>query len=304
MQSKLLYGLYNTTDYVNIARDLSRVNSKNEEITTRDGHVYGYLVDVKITGSNVGAYCAPNSWKMRNSFRKFHAYRDLMFENAGIEGNEKGKYGKTMRPYLDAGHQNGTEAVCETLDSTPTLVKFNKGEWSYTQLATTPIYADGPRPSLTTEPWADTFPIHICELNVADIPSDDVTSGTYKSVGMIHSYNLDRMEVVTPSTDQTLSGPSNPLAQLRLTGNQAGGAVLDIAEDQELELTPYDALDAGDSIQTVSAGFGASTSSFPTIRFSAFVPAGMLRVITAGTAAVPIAMEVTVLGKILCKDMA
>ncbi|AXH79003.1 MAG: hypothetical protein [Circular genetic element sp.] len=304
MQNKLQYGLYNTTDYINIARDLSRVNSKNEEITTRDGHVYGYLVDVKVVGSNVAAFAASNSWKMRNSFRKFHAYRDMMFENAGIEGNEMGKYGKTIRPYLDVGHLSGTEAVCETQDSVNGLVQFNQGEWTYTQLATTPIYGDGPRPATSTERWADLFPIHICEENDFNVAGDETTSGMYSSVGMIHSYNLDRMEVVTPTTLETVSGPSNPLAQLRLTGNQAGGAVLDIAEDQELEKTPYDALDAGDSIQTVSAGFGASTSEFPTIRFSAFVPAGLLRVISAGTASVPIGMEVTVIGKVLCKDMA
>ena len=208
-----------------------------------------------------------------------------------------------MRPYLDVGHLSGTEAVCETLDSASNQVKFDKGEWTYTQLATTPIYGDGPAPSDPGQRWADLFPIHICEENAFAIPGDESQSGFYTSVGMIHSYNLDRMEVVTPTTLETLSGPSNPLAQLRLTGNQAGGAVLDIAEDQELELTPYDALDAGDSIQTVNAGFGASTSSFPTIRFSAFVPAGLMRVISAGTATVPITCEVTVLGKVLCKDM-
>jgi len=40
----------NTTYYLNLARDLSRINSKNEEVTTRDGHVYGYMVDIKLTG--------------------------------------------------------------------------------------------------------------------------------------------------------------------------------------------------------------------------------------------------------------
>ena len=303
MQNRLLYGLYNNTDYINIARDLSRVNSKNEEITTRDGHVFGYLIDVKATGSNVFAYAAPNSWKMRNSFRKFHAYRDIMFDNAGVEGEEYGKYGKTMRPYLDQGHLSGSEAVCETINSVSNLVKFNKGEWTYTQLATTPIYSEGPAPSEPADRWADMFPIHICEENTFDVAGTETKSGFYSSVGMIHSYNLDRMEVVTPTTLETISGPSNPLAQLRLTGNQAGGAVLDIAEDQELELTPYDALDAGDSIETVNAGFGASTSEMPTIRFSAFVPAGLMRIISSGTATSPISCEVTVLGKVLCKDM-
>ena len=304
MQNKMLYGLGATTTYLNVARDLSRINSKNEEITTRDGHVYGYLVDVKAIGSNVAAFAAPNSWKMRNSFRKFHAYRDMMFENAGIEGDEYGRYGKTIRPYLDVGHSSGTEAQCETVNSQTGLVKYDGGEWTYTSLATTPIYGDGPRPNVTTQPWANPFSLHICENNVATIPGGDTESDFYAQVGMIHSYNLDRMEVVTPDAADTVSGPSNPLAQLRLTGNQAGGAVLDIAEDQELEAPPYDQADNGDSIETISCGLGGSTSEFPTIRFQAFLPAGLMRVSApSATAALPIAMEVTVLRKVLCKDM-
>ncbi len=305
MENNLNYALKSNTAYLNIARDLSRVNSKNEEITTRDGHVFGYLVDVKVTGSSVSAYRAPNSWKVRNAFRKFHAYRDLMFDNAGIEGDEKGRYGKTIRPYLDANHVNGTEAQCGTYTSAGADLFFDGGEWTYTSLATTPIYTDaGGTPGSETDRWADVFSLHICEENVMQSIGDDSRSGLYSQVGMVHSYNLDRMEVVTPDADDTVSGPSNPLAQLRLTGNQAGGAVLDLAEDQELEAPPYDQADNGDSIQTVSAGFGASTSEFPTLRFQTFVPAGLMRVITTATPSSIVTCEVTVLGKMLCKDMA
>ena len=93
--------------YLNIARDLSRVNSKNEEVTTRDGHVYGYVCNIKMKASASTSLIfstAPNSWKMRNSFRKFHAYRNIMFDNAGVEGDEMGRYGKTIRPLLDINH--------------------------------------------------------------------------------------------------------------------------------------------------------------------------------------------------------
>ncbi|AXH78553.1 MAG: hypothetical protein [Circular genetic element sp.] len=304
MENNLAYALKSTTAYLNVARDLSRVNSKNEEITSRDGHVFGYLVDVKVTGSSISAFRAPNTWKMRNSFRKFHAYRDLMFDNAGIEGEEKGRYGKTIRPYLDAGHVNGTEAQVLSVDSAGGEVDFDGGEWTYTSLATTPIYGEGPRPGTSTQQWADAFSLHICEENVIELAGDETQSDMYSQVGMIHSYNLDRMEVVTPTALETVSGPSNPLAQLRLTGNQAGGAVLDIAEDQELEAPPYDLLDNGDSIQTINGGFGASTSEFPTIRFQTFVPAGLMRVVTTATSVSPVICEVTVLGKMLCKDMA
>ena len=304
MEDNLYYVMTSTKNYLNLGRDISRINSKNEEITTRDGHVYGYMVEcTAIAGDVVTAYCAPNSWKMRNSFRKFHAYRDLMFDNAGVEGDEKGRYGKTIRPYLDRGHFAGNKLVPATVDSAGTGVSLDGGEWTYTQLATTPIYTDGPRPSTTVEPWADAFPLHICEENIAGSAGDESVSGTYDSVGMIHSYNLDRMEIVTPVEAEALASPSNPLAALRSTGNQATGEVLDIAIDQELEAPPYDIADNGDSIQTVINSVRASTAEIPTMRWNMFVPAGLARIEVA-TPGVGVALQVRVLAKVLCKDMA
>lgn len=147
--------------------------------------------------------------------------------------------------------------------------------------------------------WADSFNLHICEENQV-VDESERQSGYYTSVGMIHSYNLDRMEVVTPTTE-ILAGPTNPLAALIATGNQAAGEVIDIAKEQELETPPYDILDNGTSIETVYGAFVATTSEFTTIRFSAFLPAGLARVVLGGS---PGALTVKVLGKVLCKDMA
>jgi hypothetical protein len=101
MEDKLFYATAKEIDgiavplydgYINIARDLARVNAKNEEITSRDGHVMGYMCNFKWTlggGNSVTLQTAPNSYKMRNAFRKFHAYRDIMFENAGVKAKKK-----------------------------------------------------------------------------------------------------------------------------------------------------------------------------------------------------------------------
>jgi len=301
--------------YLNIARDLSRVNSKNEEITTRDGHVFGYLCQIKMkanASTTLIFSSAPNSWKMRNSFRKFHAYRNMMFENAGVEGEEMGRYGKTIRPLLDASHRGNDfdTLVPATTKSnvTPTdpgdEVYFSGGEWLYTQLATVPLYGQGPKPGDTGETWADRFPLHICEENAFDVAPSDDASGTYDSVGMIHSYNLDRMEVVTPSSlDEVLSSPSNPLAALRASGNQAAGEILDLAIDQELEKPPYDIDDDGPSIMKVIENIQAVPTTGGTVSFTAFLPAG-LGAFYLSQASSTTTFEVTVLDKILCKDMA
>ena len=299
MEGNLLYNITaGATNYLNLAKDLSSVNSKNEEITTRDGHVYGYLVEIKSIGSNGTVYKAPNSWKMRNSFRKFHAYRATMFENVGVTGDELGRYGKTIRPYLDLGHSTGNELQPITKDSSGNGVTFDGGEWTFSRLAVTPTYVEGPTPS-SEEIWADAFTLHICEENQVQ-GADEFNSGTYKSVGMIHSYNIDRQEVSTPvvATGETITGPTNPLAQLISSGNQAAGAVIDITEEQELEAPPYDISDDGESIHTVPSGSMATSAEFPISKITVFLPAGLARLDFVDNAV----LQVKVLGKMLCKD--
>ena len=301
MENTLVYGSLGNlavgTRYLNVARDLSRINSKNEEITSRDGHVFGYMCEFTLTGGSLALYRAPNSWKMRNAFRKFHAYRDMMFDNVGVEGDEMGRYGKTIRPYLDIGHDSGTELIPQTYTSGNADKLLDGGEWTYTELATTPIYTDTGVIDPAT-PWADSFNLHICEENQV-VDDSARQSGFYTSVGMIHSYNLDRMEVVTPTTE-ILAGPTNPLAALIATGNQAAGEVIEIAKEQELETPPYDIVDNGDSIETICGAFVTSTTEFATLRFNAFLPAGLARIVLGG----PSALEVRVVAKVLCKDMA
>ena len=299
-----LGGTTNQQFYLNIARDLSRINSKNEEVTTRDGHVYGYMCNFKVTTTDettLRLFTAPNSWKMRNAFRKFHAYRDLMFEHAGIDKSEMGKYGKTIRPYLDIGDASGGyTAVAKFLHSDGTEGEYDGGEWTHTQLATTPIYTETAAVIPETL-WADAFDLHICEENQVTGKSAK-ESGFYTSVGMIHSYNLDRMEVVTPDATEIIAGPSNPLAALISSGNQATGEVIDIAKDQELETPPYDIADDGDSIQCSQAEFGVMRSTGGTFSFNAFLPAGLARLNLS--ADVACAVQVEVLARVLCKDMA
>jgi len=293
--------------YINIARDLSRINSKNEEVTTRDGHVFGYMCSFKVIAADstsVSCYTAPNSWKMRNSFRKFDAYRNIMYENAGIDmKSEVGRYGHTMRPLLDSRHVGDyTDTLTPfTVESDQTTqVDFDQGDWTYTQLATTPIYTAAGA-ILPDSKWADNFNIHICEKNqVTDDTARD--SGYYTSVGMIHSYNLDRMEVVTPDADSVIDGPSNPLAALISSGNQATGEVLEIAIEEELEAPPYDLADAGNSINEVLQALAVMPSTGGTVRFNAFIPAGLTRLYFSQASSTSF-IEVQVLGKVLCKDM-
>ncbi len=306
----------NASVWFNLTRDASAVESKNYEHTTRDGHVKGYILNYEIIGSANQVFTfatAPNSWKMRNSFRKFHAYRDLMFENAGVTKDEMGRYGKTIRPYLSDCHRKAEEAYNPEDSNTlvigqPAVVNcsatasMKKGEWTYSQLATTPLYTEAAGTmGASSLDVADEWPLTICDPNAAGTAQSG-TSGQYDAVGMIHSYNLDRMEVVTPGAGETIEGPSNPLAALVASGNQAAGEILDITTDQELELPPYDLNDNGDSCRAVIVGFDKVPTTVGITRGQLFVPAGLLQVIPNSNDA--FIMRVEILSEVLCKDMA
>ena len=274
------------TTYFNIVRDSSIVESKNHEHTDRKGHVKGYLINYEIvaTDSQVLSFIsAPNTWKMRNAFRKWHAYRNIMFANAGITDQEKGMYGHTIRPFLDNNHrlQEAAGGDVGTLynwngNADPVVARgATGGEWTYSELSSVPLYKnDGPQMKDSILKVADEWPVMICGENVAGTATETNTSGQYACVGMIHSYNLDRMEVVTPGTKSTVTGPANPLAALMASGNQAAGEILDIAEDQERELPPYDLVDAGDSVFAVTQTQVKTPTTLGIVKGSCFVPAG------------------------------
>jgi len=314
MEGQLYYQVTNASStqkaYVNLTRDLSAVNSKNFEHTSRDGHVVGYMVNLAVLGSSNQIFrvsTAANSWKMRNSFRKFHAYRNLMFKNAGVTEDEKGRYGKTLRPYLNYDHYQAENS----LSSNPVLVprsdlaEFTMGEWTYSRLATTPLYevdeaTATPEMGASRLTVADEWPLTICDTNQVQA-SEGFTSGTYTTVGMIHSYNIDRMEVITPTADEAVEGPANPLAALIASGNQAAGEILDITNEQELEKPPYDLADDGDSVSPIVRGIVKVPTTLGITRTSMFVPAGLFELQVNGSGNYNLYIDVV--GQVLCKDL-
>jgi hypothetical protein len=294
--------------YGNICRDLSIVNAKNYEHTTRDGHVKGYLVNYSVVASDsqvLSLFTPMNSWHMRNSFRKFHAYRDIMFDNAGVTDQEKGRYGHTIRPYLNNSHriQEETTGSILKVGLGDDGAKANGGEWTYSRMSSTPLYTfEGPQMKDSVLKVADEYPLLICGDNVAGT-QEDFTSGQYAAVAMINSYNLDRQDVVTATTDgETIQGPKNPLAALRSSGNQAAGEILEITNDLEKEKPPYDLADDGDTTKTIVTEFIKTPTTLGVVRGSMFLPAGVFEILQTLDSDFILALDVV--AEVLCKDMA
>ena len=313
MEGQLFYAVSNSVAtskvFINLNKDLSIVNSKNMEHTSRDGHVKGYMCNVSVTGGDGQLFTyktAPNTWKFRNSFRKFHAYRNLMFANAGVSESEKGRYGKTIRPYITNGHYQSVNLLSSNKTLTPTSGfgnLYDGGEWTHSKFATVPLYEESAvAMGESTLKVADEWELAICGTNVVDVTETD-TSGQYQTVGMIHSYNLDRQDVVTPTTaGETIQGPENPLAALIASGNQAAGEIIDITTEQELERPPYDEVDGGDSVETIVALQQKVPNTLGIVKGSMFVPAGILQLDISGTGDYNLMIDVV--AEVLCKDLA
>ena len=308
----------NTQSYINLVKDMSWVNSRNHQHTDNDGHVIGYWCDLDFTidaAASMSIQMAPNTWKMRNAFRKFHAYRDHMFKEAGVSKSEMGKYGRTIRPYLDTGMYTATVdagapvVYDENAVLSPVGATDAEREWTYSSLASNPGWLEyesiDDTQTGTTIGLSDEWKLTICDANVVQ-EQTGARVETYLSAGMIHSYNLDRMEVVTPDAEEVISGPNNPLAALRFQG-PASGEVIDISEDQELEAPPYDIRDDGDSISRIVTNVGLSNTTISNLRFrNVFVPAGLLRLSFGTSSATPVdwGLNVEVKGWSYCKELA
>lgn len=296
--------------YYNICRDLSWYNSKNMEHSDRDGNVYTYICNIKVHGTTKNTIAlggAPNSWKMRNSFRKWHAYREMMFKDAGVTESEKGRYGKTIRPYLEPGMHTSSlvrDPVGWDVTGTPPV---QTQEWTYTEIAAAPGF-DAAAVGTEGEAAVDVYELNICGQN----QSTSTTLGTeyYSEVGMIHSYNQDRQEVVTPTLDsQTIEGHNNPLALLRYKGT-AGGEVMDIVEEQEREAPPYDITDGGAStlvnvgdIMQINPGYDG-TNSVPVLKSSRVMVHGGILKLNCGATDNDATILIEVVGRVLSKDLA
>ena len=313
MEGNLLYvGVTSNWNWYNIGRDLATINAKNEEVVDRDGHVAGYVCNIRVSAdgaARLSFVTAPNSWKMRNAVRKTHFLREAMFRDAGITESEQGKYGKTIRPHL---HTNQvSDAVYKDpyylrpAEDAPsgagTVAAYDGGEWTYTTLASSPFWDNTPLEDHDTLPLADTYTMAICGSNREQADVGGIKS--WNTIGLINSYNLDRMEQIPDATaDSAISGTNNPFAMLK-SQSVVSGEVAEIAEDQQLEAPPYDIDDDGDSVELLYNSMLITNSTESVRSMQLFVPAGLFGIVstaalTSGT------VTVDVIGKVLCKDMA
>ena len=182
-------GLTNGNQYYNLCRDLSWMNSKNHEHSDRDGHVVGYICNVKVMGDASNLISSLPHLIRGNCVTVLengtHIENLCLLKLVLQNQKKKGRYGKTIRPYLDDSMIGGTikDPTGWNVSGTPPV---QTQEWTYTQIAAAPGFDQN---AVGTEGAAavDVYELTLCGLN----QSTATTLGTqyYTSVGMIHSYN-------------------------------------------------------------------------------------------------------------------
>jgi hypothetical protein len=289
---------------INVPRLFSQLNSKYMAHTDAEGNALSYPYrlsfksgdDPSATGRlEIITTEIPNSWKMRNAVRRWHFSRREMFSRAGIRDSELGRYGKLLRPYMDDQHQKGAWTELNTFDYGTSV---GAASWRYTEIASNLDWGDEFSIAQSADfSLIDKYNIHVCGSHIDEVIPDpsETKLKEYTSVGMIQSYNQDRMEVVTPVAGEALN-PENPLASLD-SNDATGGEVSDVALAQEIENPPYDIQDDGTSIVTVTTGFCNGPNNGAMTSVSGMAALGYILFTTNQTAQVYIEIGEPVLSK-------
>ena len=235
---------------INVFDGLTRVNHKHQEWTTRDGHLLGALCDITVrvpSGSTLQTdfFGLGNTWIVRNAFRKFHFLREHMFEMAGVEKSEMGKYAHTLRPKLlpDARWTGGASGLNANFEQTFPGASLAAAEtWAaggtvdfFTVLADqtgagTGLIRNGMTEELeftklvsanqtigvtggaAVEKLYDEWDLHI--ILGHDVDETNSPADQWSSVGMLMAYLQDRQAEIPDATAASAMVAYNPLSAL------------------------------------------------------------------------------------------
>ncbi len=264
----------NTVEVINLPRDLSALTAKGHASTKRDGTMLTYIVDVELVAeaqTGFFFYAAPETWKMKNAFKKWHELRDFMFKESGISKKERGRYSHEIRPYWSTANEVFETPVFplhwnvgnENFDYYVT--DLTGGDWTTSQIA---IETDQSGPV-----DVDTFDLHL-------VGPHSGAEQAWTSCGMLQGYNADRAQASRDPVNP-VSYRDNPLAFLK-GRSESVDEILDIMTAEVADGPPYDVSSQGDSIQPVQIGslISSSTSTGRVQIFGLRVPAGLLAITT------------------------
>lgn len=241
---------------MNIPKMLSSMQRKQFHNVDKAGNAQCYTVRVRFHADDgeLYAYTAPNIYATAKAVKAYHDARVAMYKRAGMTLDDLNAYGRTLRPYLNVDHENGSvnELTANSGSDAGIIAPHFQGqEWTYSRAAmATPLQSSGQTGNINEFDLVDTFSFtlldnSVLESTTADSPDESGTTtdeDSYVSQGMISEW-LDSIKFQNLSRDVDSDATIDSTSGLLAFASGAGVAseeILEIAEDINAELRPWD----------------------------------------------------------------
>lgn len=283
------------THVFNMAKLMSSVNRKGYHNVDNQGNAQMYTIGIKLFGTKADAMitAAPNAYYVRRAVKAWHEARVAMYKRNGISMKSLG-YGRSLRPYLDTNHEDGTTVEIDTESTggasslliSPTA---SGDEWTYSS-AVVSIPSEA---GVTTQPGSrdlvDSYTFTLLgdsvteqDQSTADDSAAAFDQHAFKSVGMVSEWLGSFKKARITQASETID-PDNALLQLRAQQGQDKEEVLELAKETQSEGRPWDADDAQFKTAVYQGFVTANSAESPYMVFQA--PCGLFNLNIGNSAA-------------------
>ena len=259
----------------NVPKLMSSANRQEMKNVDNQGNAQLYTIGMRVFGTNLEAipFTAPNTYVTRRAVKAWHDARVKMYKRAGVSMKSLG-YGRSLRPYLDVNHENGTTTEIDTqsdlvgTDATGIRPHYTGDEWTYSRAAVATPGENVDQSEIRNADLVDTYSFTLCDASVmenvtADSP-DESTSGTdqdsFVSVGMLTEWltSFKKSRSSTANANEQVT-PDNALLQLVSQQGADKEEVLELAKDSQAEARPWD-LNGSTHYSLTNAGYARATN--------------------------------------------
>lgn len=262
------------TRVYNLPKLMSSANRKEFHNVDNQGNAQLYTIGMRVWGTNTEAIAgtAPNTYVTRRAVKAWHDARVKMYKRAGISMKSLG-YGRSLRPYLDVNHENGTTTEIDTesdlvgTDASGIYPAFTGDEWTYSRAAVATPMESAESGTITARDLVDTYSFTLCDASViesvtADSPDESHTQtdqDSFVSVGMLKEWIGSFKKRVSIANDNNKVDEDNALLQLVSQQGADKEEVLELAAESQKEGRPWD-LGGSTHYSVTSQNYGRATN--------------------------------------------
>ena len=230
---------------------MSSANRKEYRNIDNQGNAQLYTIGMRVFGTaHLTVTTAPNTYVTRRAVKAWHDARLKMYKRAGVSMKSLG-YGRSLRPYLDVNHENGTTVEIDsessgTLGITPA---YTGDEWTYSRAAVSTPFEATVSATVNNMDLVDTYSFTLCDASITedgtaespDESGDNTDQDSFVSVGMLKEW-LGSFRKKRPASSAPAHQIDDDNALLQLISQQGADKeeVLELAQSGQDEGRPWD----------------------------------------------------------------